>query len=214
MLGSWQAQVVDDDNRPMIHRLQLVDNYLVYTIFGAEDAAFLGTMGGTIQLNEQQLTIEYEFNTFDSTTVGLTDSIRFSIVGEQIVNHSANITLAKSSDQIQSLDGAWTITGRMRDGEVQRRTVGARKTMKVLAGGYFQWIAFNMDTAEFRGTGGGAYQSVEGKYVEKIQFFSRDRSRAGAELSFDYELNEEEWHHKGLSSKGQPIYEIWSRLNK
>ncbi|MCZ6521061.1 MAG: membrane or secreted protein, partial [Bacteroidetes bacterium] len=39
---------------------------------------------------------------------------------------------------------------------------------------------------------------------------SRDNTRVGASLKFDYELKEKKWHHRGLNSKGSPIYEIWS----
>ena len=71
-------------------------------------------------------------------------------------------------------------------------------------------VAFNSKTKEFYGTGGGEYSAENGKYTENIQFFSRDNSRVGASLGFDFELKDGEWHHSGKSSKGDPIYEIWS----
>jgi hypothetical protein len=46
--------------------------------------------------------------------------------------------------------------------------------------------------------------------VETIAFFSRDNSRVGASLGFDYQVIDGEWHHSGLSSAGQPIFEIWT----
>ncbi|MEM8527706.1 MAG: hypothetical protein AAGG68_23895, partial [Bacteroidota bacterium] len=64
-------------------------------------------------------------------------------------------------------------------------------------------------TKQFLGTGGGTYTAKDGKYVEHITFFSRDDSRVGASLAFDYEVIDGNWHHRGLSSKGKPIYEIW-----
>ena len=110
----------------------------------------------------------------------------------------------------QALDGQWLMGGRMRNGEISYRdTSGPRKTLKVLFNGRFQWIAFNTDTFAFMGTGGGNYSSVDGIYKEEIKFFSRDDSRVGAILPFDYELISGEWHHKGKSSKGVPIHEIW-----
>ena len=86
--------------------------------------------------------------------------------------------------------------------------------MKILSGTRFQWIAYNTETKEFMGSGGGTYTTKEGKYTENIEFFSRDDSRVGASLQFDYELKDGDWHHSGLSSKGQPIYEIWSIRKK
>ena len=80
---------------------------------------------------------------------------------------------------------------RKRDGEIVKRdTSGPRKTMKILSGTRFQWIAYNTETKAFMGTGGGTYTTLDGKYTENIGFFSRDDSRVGASLQFDYELKE------------------------
>ena len=86
--------------------------------------------------------------------------------------------------------------------------------MKVLIDGLFQWIAFNTETFKFLGSGG-EYETVDGKYIEIIQYFSRDDSKVGAELDFNYEIKNKDWYHVGLSSKGKPINEFWSiRDNK
>jgi hypothetical protein len=63
----------------------------------------------------------------------------------------------------------------------------------------------------FFGTGGGQYNFKDGTYTEHIEFFSRDATRVGASLSFKAEINKGEWHHSGLSSKGEKIHEVWSR---
>ena len=85
--------------------------------------------------------------------------------------------------------------------------------MKILSGTRFQWIAYNTETKKFMGTGGGTYTTKDGKYSENIEFFSKDNSKAGLSLKFDYELLDGKWHHKGFSSKGDPIHEIWSKRN-
>ena len=109
------------------------------------------------------------------------------------------------------LQGAWLMSGRVRDGKEQMRdTSGARKTMKLLSGTRFQWIAYNIETKEFSGTGGGTYTTVNGKYTENIEFFSRDDSRVGASLEFDFSLVDGTWNHRGFSSKGDAMHEIWS----
>ena len=112
------------------------------------------------------------------------------------------------------LSGAWLITGRMVDGNIQKRTPGARKTMKILSGTRFQWIAYNNETKEFFGTGGGTYTTQGGKYTETIEFFSRDNSRVGAKLEFEFSMIDDDWRHSGKSSKGDPIDEIWSKREK
>ena len=58
------------------------------------------------------------------------------------------------------------------------------------------------ETIEFIGTGGGYYTTVNGKYTENIEFFSRDNTKVGLELEFDFSLKDSNWHHKGFSSKG------------
>ena len=110
-----------------------------------------------------------------------------------------------------TLQGAWLMSGRVSNGETQLRdTNRPRKTMKILSGTRFQWIAYNTETKEFMGTGGGVYTTIDGEYTENIEFFSRDDSRVGAHLKFNYSLIDGNWHHSGLSSKGDPIHEIWS----
>ena len=83
--------------------------------------------------------------------------------------------------------------------------------MKILTPTRFQWIAYNTETKQFMGTGGGTYTAVDGKYTENIQFFSRDKTRVGMSLGFNFDVQEEDWHHSGNNSKGEPMYEIWAK---
>jgi hypothetical protein len=83
--------------------------------------------------------------------------------------------------------------------------------VKILSGTRFQWIAINTHTKEFFGTGGGAYTFQGGTYTENIAFFSRDSSRVGASLRFNGKVEKDGWHHSGLSSSGDKIYEIWNK---
>ena len=110
-----------------------------------------------------------------------------------------------------ALSGNWKIIGREQDAKIVPMKPGARKTIKILSGTRFQWIAINSETGDFFGTGGGNYSFSNGTHTENIEFFSRDSSRVGASLSFNAEIKNGDWHHSGLSSKGDRIYEIWSR---
>ena len=80
----------------------------------------------------------------------------------------------------------------------------------ILSDGFFQWTAYNTETFEFFGCGGGRYEANEGDYYESIVYFSRDNTRSGQTLSFKYEQIENDWHHTGFSSKGLPLHEIWT----
>ena len=172
---------------------------------------FLSTKGGSFQTNDDHLEFSYEYNTENPSLVGLMLPIPYEMVEGKLQIRN-NIWIQIDNGSPGDLAGAWLISGRKRDGEIVKRdTSGPRKTMKILSGTRFQWIAYNTATKEFLGTGGGTYATVDGKYTESIGFFSRDDSRVGASLEFNYELKDGDWHHSGLSSKGQPIYEVWSK---
>jgi len=70
------------------------------------------------------------------------------------------------------LEGTWLFSNRMRNGKLgdPRSADNPRKTMKILSGTRFQWIAYNVETKEFMGTGGGTYTTTNGKYTENIDF--------------------------------------------
>lgn len=215
--GSWKLVNVNGEE---VSDKEVVKIYQDgYFAFGSKEIpsnAFLMAGGGEYSHNptvESSYIEAYDFHTGDSTLVGTKKT--FSLSGD-----GNNITLISSdnrreiweriSDRENNLTGNWVITGRERNGELNRMTPGDRRTIKILGGDRFQWVAFNSATKEFSGTGGGTYTAEDGKYQEEIAFFSRDDSRVGASLGFDYEVKDGEWHHSGKSSKGDPIYEVWS----
>ena len=57
----------------------------------------------------------------------------------------------------------------------------------------------------------GSYLRYKNSDSENIEFFSRDSTRIGMNLEFEYSLENGNWNHKGFSSKGNPINEIWSK---
>jgi hypothetical protein len=151
--------------------------------------------------------------------VGMTHYVEIKREGDQLrINGTEGMvpTEWKSADLTSAttpLTGPWLMAGRKnQNGEISRRDTDVpRKTMKLLTGTKFQWIAFNTSTGEFFGSGGGSYEAKDGKYVEKIEFFSRDNTRVGAELPFNFEVQGVDWHHSGKSSKGDPMYEVWTK---
>ena len=204
------SQVYQFDNEEVTTRVILDSEYLVLSKFESESGNFISTLGGYykpgefLNLNDDVYDVNLEFNSnYDQ------DSIKFL----RIVKTSKWKNISKSND---TLKGKWVMSGRYNNGEFRTRNTDLpRKTMKILIDGFFQWIAFNTETFKFSGSGGGEYETIDGKYIEIIQYFSRDDSRVGAELDFNYEIKNEDWLHTGLSSKGKPINEVWSiRDNK
>ena len=198
------SQVYNVDNEEDISRVILDNEYIVISKFKSDSGNFISTLGGYYQLNEGVYEINLEFNS---------NYEQDSIESLSIAKTSKWKNISKENN---TLNGKWVMSGRYNNGEFRtRNTALPRKTMKVLIDGFFQWIAFNTETFKFSGSGGGEYETIEGKYIEIIQYFSRDDSRVGAELDFNYEVKNNDWYHTGLSSKGKPINEVWSiRDNK
>ena len=188
--------------------------YFSVAIYNPHKKTFIGTMGGSWHIDDNKITEKYEFDSQHADNVGKEIHTSFSFKGESLTlkTPSGNERWTRIDNGTPGkLAGAWLITGRVENGEIKWRTPGVRKTMKILSGSRFQWIAYNTETKEFFGTGGGTYTTEDGKYTENIEFFSRDNSRVGASLQFDFSIEEGTWRHKGLSSKGDPIDEVWTQ---
>ena len=200
LMGAWENQG---------SVITIVDGFYSYTAFDKASKTFSGTHGGKWEIESGKFMQSQEFNTFSPEKVGNTTALVVSVKGKQL-NLGDQTFTRKDNNKPGALAGAWLITGRKRGEEMGKINPGPRKTMKILSGTRFQWIAYNTETKQFMGTGGGTYTSENGKYVENIDFFSRDNTRVGASLDFKFELKDGDWHHSGKSSKGNPIYEIWS----
>jgi hypothetical protein len=182
------------------------DGYSSKVIY--EDDRYISTQGGPYTFDGQSLQITWEYDA-NPDIVGSQSTFVSSKSGTSL--NVEGTVFVKQVSVKQDLDAVWRITGRQNtDQVISDIPRGDRKTIKILVDGYFQWIAINPAQKGFYGTGGGKYSFKEGQYTENIVFFSRDNSRVGAELNFKGELRDKAWHHSGLSSKGDPIYEIWS----
>ena len=184
------------------HRVLMDDEYIVETQFMSSSSQFVKTIGGFYQKNGNDIIVNLEFNSNFSN-----DSLKtISISDRSGWKKISGITLP--------LQGKWLMSGRVR-GKTERRrdTNQPRKTMKILVDGYFQWIAFNTSNFRFSGTGGGSYSVENGMYIETIDYFSRDNKKVGVSLSFNYLKNGNDWYHRGFSSKGDPLHEIWAFRN-
>lgn len=209
--GAWTSSEKNEAGEKIRITTIVMDGFLAETFYHEKSGAFVRTFGGSWTVDDNIFHLTREFSSSDSTSVGKTIDLVFDLKGDTITfKGSDKIWTRVDAGQQGDLNGAWLISGRKRDGNMVRRKPGDRKTMKILSSSRFQWIAYNTATGKFSGTGGGSYTAENGIYTEHIEFFSRDDSRVGAKLSFDYEVIENEWHHSGKSSKGNPIYEIWS----
>ncbi|CAM4247248.1 hypothetical protein [Zobellia nedashkovskayae] len=201
------------DEKSVVHELHIIDDYLTHTIYEKNPARFIMTRGGFVKIEENRLVVLLEFNSnYENDQLRIL-SIPFEEKEDELILDMKTKKSFKPAPLLtQDLDGKWLFATRGPDEDQERRgEENPRKTLKILKDGRFQWIAYQTETMKFSGTGGGSFTSEDGKYTENIEFFSKDDSRVGATLKFNYDLKENDWHHTGKNSKGEPMYEIWTK---
>ncbi|MCC5931233.1 MAG: hypothetical protein JJU28_18435 [Cyclobacteriaceae bacterium] len=218
--GAWR---LDKEGKKLFSHGEMVKIYKDgYFMFGwnENNGDFIAAGGGYYHLDGNTYTETYDFYTLDSTLVQQPVEYafkqiagNFSITGKR-GGKKVNETWKKIEGSQNELSAAWRFSTRVdADGNIgERRAPGPRQTIKVLSGNRFQWAAFNFETRQFMGTGGGSYRIKNGEYTEVIHFFSRDNSRVGASLNFNYKIDGNDWFQKGLSSTGNPIHEVWEKI--
>jgi len=189
------------NGKSITHKIMLDENYFVETQYLSKTAEFILTRGGYYNKTETNIIkVNLEFNS------------NFSKDSLKLFKIEKKDSWIKSFGKPIDLNGKWLMAGRITDkGEKRRDISQPRKTMKFLKNRNFQWIAFNTETFQFFGSGGGTYSAKNGIYTENIEFFSRNNNSVGKILPFNYSLKGVDWHHSGKSSKGDPIYEIWTK---
>ncbi len=212
VIGAWESYATSENGDKLRNVVIFADGYQVLTTYSATTGEFIHSNGGTWKLEGDIMTEKVEFHTDDSERVGSEVSFKVIITDNTIEIADSDLKLNRIDNGVPGeLQGAWLMSGRIREGKTQLRdTSRPRKTMKILSGTRFQWIAYNTETKQFMGTGGGTYTTINGEYTENIEFFSKDNSKVGITLKFNYQLTDGKWNHKGFSSKGDPIHEIWN----
>jgi hypothetical protein len=211
LAGAWQLEDASGIQTVMV----LSEGYCMTAAYSLADKRFIATWGGVYALQPGGALRETrEFDTRDSTQAGKTSEWALQQAGDRLTirREGRSETWKRLDEAAGALSGCWRITARM-DGEgtMQPIPYSPRRTLKLLTGTRFHWAAINVETRQFFGAGGGTYTFANGTYTEQIEFFSRDASRVGASLSFQGTVSGNEWTHSGLSSRGQPIQEVWTR---
>ena len=209
--GAWEKYKTNSEGTNDRYVAIFSNGFNSSTVYNNINGKFISSNGGSWYINGNLLTQKIEFDSKNPERVGCTITSKIELKENKMKIISTGETWTKIDDGTPGkLKGAWLMSGRIRDGVKSMRNIDRpRKTMKILSGSRFQWIAYNTTTKQFMGTGGGTYKTIDGKYTEQIEFFSRDNSRVGAKLGFEYKLDDGEWNHMGFSSKGDPLHEIW-----
>jgi hypothetical protein len=194
------------------------DGYFMFATFTAK-GAFVKAGGGTYKIQGKDYIEVLDFYTTDSTSVRKPMTYSLSLKNDEIVlsanDGEVQETWKKIDDAASSLSGTWRFGARVNDEGVagpRREASSPRQTMKILSANYFQWAAFNHETKQFSGTGGGTYKLEDNQYTETIRFFSRDDTRVGKSLTFECKLDGSDWYHKGKGTTGDPVSEVWEKI--
>jgi hypothetical protein len=208
LTGAWHLQQGSTEQV-----LIFQDGYFSHTIFDKVNKKFGNTYGGIYKTEGKSLKLMIEFDSGSNEDIGKEKNSSYTVADKMLHLDisGAHQHWTRIDEGKNKLAGVWRITGRMVDGKVNQMQRGDRKTLKLLSGTCFQWMAINPSTKEFFGTGGGIYTFTDGKYTEHIEFFSRDSSRVGASLTFDGSVKDDVWNHSGKSSKGEPLNELWTK---
>ena len=140
VVGGWETTRADGTRGAAI----FTDKH--FSIAWFEKDKFISTEGGSwSRADDGALKLDYEFHTAKPDLVGTAATVPAKLSGETL---TAGDTSWKRVDDGTpgDLGGAWLMTGARREGEIRTRTPGARRTMKILSGKRFQWIAYNVET--------------------------------------------------------------------
>ncbi len=209
MVGAWGHG--SPENRTVMIMTDRIFSVATYDLPGKK---FIHSYGGHFRVDGNKLIKTIEWNSKDSSQVGKELSEDVQLSGNKL----STKTSAETWDRLDNgkpgeLMGAWIITGSFTGDKVVKRAnpFYPRRTMKVLSGKYFQWIAYNVATKTFMNAGGGTYTTENGKYTEKVEFFTKTSESVGKILVFDYSFVNGDWRHKGQKSTGGSMDECWSK---
>jgi hypothetical protein len=208
-IGAWQYGPEDN------HTVMIIVNH-VFTVatYDLPGRKFISSYGGTWKMDGDKFVQKLEWHSLSPDRAGQETALAVKIKDNKLIVPERKETWDRIREsQPNEITGAWVITGNYRDGQPFKRSSPfyPRRTMKVLGGGRFQWIAYNVDTHKFENTGGGTYTASNAKYTETIEFFTKTAESVGKHLQFEYSLVDGEWRHKGEKSTGGPMDEIWTR---
>lgn len=192
--------------------MTVADNVFAVAQYDLPGKKLIHSYGGTWRIEGNKLIKKMEWDSKDSSQVGkeIIEEIQLSknslAIKKEVWNRLDDGTP-------RALQGAWIITGNYSNDKVSKRPrpFYPRRTMKLLSGKTFHWIAYNVETKTFMNAGGGSYTTNNGKYTENIEFFSKTPESVGKSLTFDYSFVDGDWRHKGEKSTGGSMDECWSK---
>ena len=115
----------------------------------------------------------------------------------------------------QAPDGPFRVVEYQYGDKPASKGAGKQTVLKVFKDGY--WIAafFGDPKKPFNGSGGGTFEIKDGKYVEKLDFYSWDSTAVGDVYAFDYKLSADRYEQEGyIDSDKYKHYLIREKFEK
>jgi hypothetical protein len=129
------------------------------------------------------------------------------------------LTAFVADEPVGKLNGAYLQTKNKYGAMTDWKPRDSVMVMKVFRDGYWMTASFD-DTRQgrkpFSGACGGTYELKNGKYVEKVGFYSWDSTAVGNVFDFDYKISDKQYEQYGVMNsekyKNYPINEICERI--
>lgn len=216
LIGAWEFEDTATSGKVLRGFVLFSEKYQVATWYDPETGVVVKTNGGLWSIDGDRVTEVVAFDSENNERVGSKITFAIEWANPQMMRIVGSDTWLTQIDKGASdeLSGAWFLSGSKSNGEDDlqvRDNAFPGNTMKILSGSRFQWITYDAESKVFKGTGGGIFTTIDGQYTETVEFSSVDHSYADTSKQFQYELINGDWHNTGKSSKGLPIYEIWTR---
>lgn len=182
------------------------------TTYDLPGKKLISSYGGSWRLDGNTIVRRIEFNSSSPDEVGKEVRMAVELSGDKLTAGKEQFTRLDNGKPGE-LAGAWIIIGTYKNDVLQKSPVifKSRRTMKILSGTRFQWIAYDIDSKKFLNSGGGTYETSNGMYGEQIEFFTKSPDGVGRKLEFEYTFDNDNWRHKGKSSTGGIVDECWGR---
>ena len=144
--GAWEKYKTNSEGTNEKHVAIFSNGFNSSTAYNNISGKFISTNGGSWYINGNLLTQKIEFDSKNPERVGLTITSKIELKENKMKIISTGETWTKIDDGTPGkLKGAWLMSGRIRDGVKSMRNIDRpRKTMKILSGSRFQWIAYNL----------------------------------------------------------------------
>jgi hypothetical protein len=209
--GAWEYGPADK------HTVMIATDQIFSVVtYDGPGKKMISSFGGKWRIDGNKLLQTIEWNNTEPQQVGKELTAEVAIKGGKLMVGATKEIFTRIDDGKGDLNGAWIITGSYENDKVNKRPNAffPRRTMKILSGSRFHWIAYNVQSKQFMNAGGGDYTAKDGKYTEHIEFFTKTPESVGKTVSFQYEFVDGDWRHKGQKSTGGPLDECWTKREK